>query len=178
MAAAALRPSHFNPISKIKTSSSRAYSIRHPRRTPESISPDLKRLIDLYSQQSPRPLSLSTLLSFSQPLTPESLLQSASYVLEDIPRRLVRRVRALEKLPFIVGTNPFVAKTLDVHRKSFEWLVTHPDINTLEENARFAKELETLVQNHTNDIPTMAKGYVSSTNFSPSLLVLTCSLNP
>lgn len=157
--AVTLKSPHLNPVPKLRAGSSRSYSIRHPRRTPTAISPDLKRLIDLYSQQSPRPLSLSTLLSFSRPLTPESLLQSASYILEDIPRRLVRRVRALEKLPFIVGTNPFVARTLDVHRKSFEWLATHPEINTLEENAKFARELEALVQNHTNDIPTVAKGY-------------------
>ena len=109
---AALKSTHIKPLQKLRISSIRAYSTRHSKRTPEAISPELKRLIDEFSQQSPRPLTLSTLLSFSQPLTPESLLQSASYVLEDIPRRLVRRVRALEKLPFIVGTNPYVSGVL------------------------------------------------------------------
>ncbi|KAI5124028.1 hypothetical protein M0805_003859 [Coniferiporia weirii] len=112
-----------------------------------------------YLSQSPRPLTLSKLLSFGRPLSPDSLLSSASYVLSEIPRRLTRRIRALENLPFIVGTNPYVARTLEAHRRSFEWLATYPEVRTLEENDEFATQLERLVQNHANDIPTLAKGF-------------------
>lgn len=111
--------------------------------------------------QSPRPLTLSRLLSYGRPLSPDSLLTSAAYVLSEIPRRLARRIRALESLPFIVGTNPYVARTLETHRESFEWLATHAPARTLDENAEFTTQLELLVQRHANDIPTLAKGYVS-----------------
>lgn len=130
----------------------------HYKRTPEPASPEAGQLVAKYAQQSPRPLTLSTLLSFGRPLTPASVLSSASYVLSEIPRRLVRRVRSLEKLPFIVGTNPFVAHTLNAYRTSFQWLATYPEVRSLEENADFAAQLEHLVQSHANDIPTMAKG--------------------
>ncbi|KAG6891152.1 hypothetical protein C0992_010140 [Termitomyces sp. T32_za158] len=71
---------------------------------------------------------------------------------------LATRVRSIEALPFIVGTNPYVANTLNAHRDSFRWLATHPPITNIVDNAKFAQQLADLVQNHANDIPTMAKG--------------------
>lgn len=72
---------------------------------------------------------------------------------------MARRVRALEGLPFIVGTNPYVARTLNGHRDSFNVLATYPEVRTLEDNKHFVDELDILVQRHRNDIPTMAKGF-------------------
>jgi 26S proteasome regulatory subunit T1 len=74
---------------------------------------------------------------------------------------MARRVRALEGLPFIVGTNPYVARTLNGHRDSFNVLATYPEVRTLEDNKHFVDELDILVQRHRNDIPTMAKGCVN-----------------
>lgn len=131
-------------------------------RAPKGSSPHVAELLTKYGQQSPRPLTLSTLLSFGRPLTADSVLSSASYALAEIPRRLTRRIRSLENLPFIVGTNPFVARTLQAYRMSFEQLATYSQVTTLRENADFAAQLEHLVQSHANDIPTMAKGYALS----------------
>ncbi|THH03716.1 hypothetical protein EW145_g6061 [Phellinidium pouzarii] len=122
-------------------------------------SPEVVALLANYLYRSPRPLTLSKLLSFGRPLSPDSIMSSASYALSEIPRRLTRRIRALESLPFIVGTNPYVTRTLEAHRKSFEWLATYPAVGSLEENAEFATQLEFLVQSHANDIPTLAKGF-------------------
>jgi 26S proteasome regulatory subunit T1 len=72
---------------------------------------------------------------------------------------LATRVRHLEALPFIVGTNPYVATTLNAYRESFQWLATYPRVTNLEQNEAFTAELEHLVESHANDIPTMAKGY-------------------
>lgn len=80
--------------------------------------------------------------------------------LHEIPRRLATRVRHLEGLPFIVGTNPYVANTLNTYRESFRWLATYPSVTTLEQNKAFVAELEALVESHANDVPTMAKGYL------------------
>jgi 26S proteasome regulatory subunit T1 len=77
-----------------------------------------------------------------------------------VPRLFGRRVRALEDLPFIVGMNPFIAKTLAAHRRAFQLLATYPPIKSLEDNTRFTEQLEALVQDHANDIPIMAKGLV------------------
>src|ERR1700731_60207 len=61
----------------------------------------------------PSPVTLSTLLSFARPLTAESVLQSSFYAQSELPKRLAARLRALEALPFIVGTNPHIAKMLN-----------------------------------------------------------------
>lgn len=123
---------------------------------------EIAPLLDEYAKHPPRPLTLSTLLSFGRPLTPESVLSSVEYVLSEVPRLFGRRVRALEELPFIVGMNPFIARTLAAHRRAFQLLATYPAVKSLEENVQFTERLEALVQRHANDIPIMAKGSVHS----------------
>jgi 26S proteasome regulatory subunit T1 len=73
---------------------------------------------------------------------------------------MAQRVRALEALPFIVGTNPYVARTLKGHRDSFNVLANYPEVCTLEDNKVFVDKLDMLVEGHRNDIPTMAKGCI------------------
>lgn len=132
----------------------------HVRRTPEPPSAQISQLLTSYAAHPPHPLTLNSLVAFGQPLTPESILRSVSFVLSEIPRRLARRARALEALPFIVGTNPYVSKTLNAYRESFQFLANYPLVTTLEENTSFVAELSQLVERHRNDIPTMAKGFV------------------
>lgn len=136
----------------------------YSRRTPQGTSRAVTDLLSNYLSTTPRPLNLSQLLSFQRSLSPDSVLSSVSYALSELPRRLATRVRSLESLPFIVGTNPYVAKTLEAYRESFEWLASHPPVTDLEENKRFVQKLADLVQRHANDIPVMAKGSVHCTH--------------
>ena len=41
------------------------------------------------------------------------------------------------------------------------WFATYPKVKNLEENEAFTSKLENLVEKHTNDVATMAKGYIS-----------------
>lgn len=127
-------------------------------RTPEPAPPEIAHLIATYAQHPPRPLTLGTLLATGRPLTAESVQTSVSYAQAEIPRRLATRIRSLEDLPFIVGTNPYIARILNGFRESFLWSATYPHVKNLEENAAFAMQLEKLVRDHANDIPTVAKG--------------------
>jgi 26S proteasome regulatory subunit T1 len=97
------------------------------------------------------------------------VLRSVAYALPEISRRLARRVRSLESLPFIVGTNPHIHSTLNAYRESFQTLATYPPVNTPDDNVKFTETLASLVQKHANDIPTMAKGCVLI-QFPPSPL--------
>ncbi|KAJ7702474.1 atypical/PDHK/BCKDK protein kinase [Mycena rosella] len=126
---------------------------------------DLTQLLQRYASSPPRPLDLASLLSYGRPVTPTSVLSSVTYALAEIPRRLAMRVRSLESLPFIVGTNPYIANTLNAYRDSFQLLATYPAVTTLEQNKQFAEQLEDLVQRHANDIPTMAKGFLESAKY-------------
>lgn len=127
-------------------------------RTPKPAPPEVAQLLATYAQHPPRPLTLGTFLATGRPLTAESLLTSVSYAQAEIPRRMATRIRSLEALPFIVGTNPYIARILNGFRKSFLWSATYPQVKNLEENAMFTAQLEALVQDHANDLPTMAKG--------------------
>ncbi|OSD02768.1 26S proteasome subunit P45 [Trametes coccinea BRFM310] len=143
-----------------KFSSTQDFEFHAESTTDKALSPtELSRLIEEHAKHPPRPLTLSTLLSFARPLTPESVLKSVGYVFTEIPRRLAMRARSLESLPFIVGMNPFIARTLEAHRRSFQFLIRHPPVTTLEENARFIEQMAEVVQSHANDIPAMAKGF-------------------
>ncbi|PCH38305.1 26S proteasome subunit P45 [Wolfiporia cocos MD-104 SS10] len=126
---------------------------------------ELSRLIEEHAKHPPQPLTLSKLLSLADPATPASVLKSAEYVSTEIPRRLAMRARSLEALPFIVGMNPYIARTLQGHRESFRVLNAHPSVKTLEENKLFTPRLEALVRSHANDIPTMAKGFQECTRY-------------
>ncbi|KAJ7734931.1 atypical/PDHK/BCKDK protein kinase [Mycena maculata] len=137
----------------------------YSRRAPQPTSAELTQILQRYALSPPRPLDLASLLSFGRPVTPTSVLSSVSYALAEIPRRLAMRVRSLEALPFIVGTNPYVANTLNAYRDSLQLLATYPAVSTLEENKRFTEQLEDLVQRHANDIPTMAKGFLESSKY-------------
>ncbi|KAI9456219.1 hypothetical protein BJY52DRAFT_1204797 [Lactarius psammicola] len=130
--------------------------------------PEIAHLITTYAQHPPRPLTLGTLLATGRPLTAESVQTSVSYAQAEIPRRIATRIRSLEGLPFIVGTNPYIARTLNGFRQSFLWSATYPHVKNLEENAAFATQLEKLVRDHANDIPTMAKGFQECAKYMSS----------
>ncbi|CAL1703903.1 unnamed protein product [Somion occarium] len=129
---------------------------------------EIAPLLAEFVSHPPMPLNLSTLLSLGRPPTPESLLQSVNYVLSEVPRLFGLRVRNLEALPFIVGMNPFIARMLAGHRRSFYLLAKHPPVTSVEENAQFTRQLEALVQSHVNDIPVMAKGFQECSRYLSS----------
>lgn len=119
---------------------------------------NVEHLVEDYLTRPSQRLRLSTLASFGQPVTEQSILNSVDFVLSEIPRRLATRVRSMESLPFIVGMNPFMSRILDVHTSSFYRIATYPKVTTMKQNDKFTAELEGLVNSHADDIPQMAKG--------------------
>lgn len=77
-----------------------------------------------------------------------------------------------------MGTNPYIARTLEDFRSSFQWLATYPEVKTLEENEEFARQLERLVERHKDDIPRMARGWVFLFLLTPFKNELSCSSIP
>ena len=148
------------PTMKLRLSALPTLQVRHyqAHKVPPPVSPEVATWLSSFAANTPAPISLAQLLSFGRPLTPASVLDSVRYALREIPRRLATRVRHLEALPFIVGTNPYVAGVLAAYRESFMYLARYPPVHTLQENDAFARELEGIVRRHANDIPTMAKG--------------------
>jgi 26S proteasome regulatory subunit T1 len=130
----------------------------HLSRTPEPLVSGLADLLQRYEALEPQPIALSTLLSYGSPVTPSSVLASASYTRSEVPRRLARGVRNLDKLPYICGTNPHIARIHKLYLSSFHALVTAGEIANTEENEAFSAQLARYVDLHANDIPVLSKG--------------------
>ena len=101
------------------------------------------------------------------PLNTASLLSSANFSLSLIPIRLAHRIQALRNLPFIVVSNPHIAKIYNNYMHSLSTLLPYSNrsIQTLEEEIQFTEVMADLVQTHSNTIPTMARGLLESRRY-------------
>ena len=144
-----------------------------PRAHPHSSSASSARCAHARVRRSRRaqadgPVTLADLTRFGQaPLSPERILDLAEYTRIELPHRLARRVRAHSALPYIVNTNPHLAKIHNLYRTSFDKIVSMPPIKSVEDNRRFTDELYNLVSMHSDNIPTLAQGFKESRRFMP-----------
>lgn len=72
---------------------------------------------------------------------------------------MARRVRAIERLPFIVGVNPFIRNVYDLYKDSFHTLIKMPEPLDEEQQQEFTNVLAELTESHQSVIPNLAKGF-------------------
>lgn len=84
-----------------------------------------------------------------------------------LPIRLAHRIQALRNLPYIVVSNPNIARIYRNYLHSLSILLPYwqaagegRPIATLEDEIRFTKTLAELVATHTDTIPILAKGFL------------------
>ena len=129
-------------------------------RAPQAPSPEWARLLERFAQIEPRPIHLPTLLSYGSPVSLSSVVTSAEYTQGEIACRLARIAQKFDKLPFICGVNPYIAKVHTLYRASFGELASVPTVKNEAENTDFSEHLQRHVNLHVHDIPTLSKGYV------------------
>ncbi|KAF9136562.1 hypothetical protein BGX30_011071 [Mortierella sp. GBA39] len=89
----------------------------------------------------------------------EASLQMARYARKELPVRLARRVKSIQNLPFIIGTNPYIKRVYRLYYDSFQALTAfQEDIRDKEGLDRFAEVLRGLVESHTDVIPMLSQG--------------------
>lgn len=134
-------------------------------------------LLSTYLATPPTSLTLSSLLHLGgSPGIPPSepqLLHSARFTARELPIRLARRVDQYRSLPFIVGSNPYIAKIAKLYASSFDSLASLGAIKTLEDNERFVARLEQMVQSHAENVPTLARGFLECKKYMPSAAIST-----
>ncbi|KAI9473618.1 MAG: branched-chain alpha-ketoacid dehydrogenase [Benjaminiella poitrasii] len=118
----------------------------------------LNKILDNYCSQSPTPLTLRQLLFYERHCNTERLLKSANYVRTELPIRLAHRIREFQKLPYILGTNPYIESVYDLYWQAFERIRKVPEITTREENEAFCAVLEQSLDAHLVVIPRLARG--------------------
>ena len=96
------------------------------------------------------------------PLAASALFSSANFTLSLLPNRLAHRIQALRNLPFIVVSNPHIAKIYNNYLHSLSTLLPYTSrlISTLEDENNFTEVMADLVQTHANTIPALARGFL------------------
>ena len=120
-----------------------------------------------YAKRDIRKVTLLYLLEMGEK---KDVLSCARLVHQELPIRLARRLmgsfllfisssKALQKLPFIVGVNPYIKQIYDLYQSSFETIIRLPEPVTQESQALLADKLAELTQNHQNVLPELAQGF-------------------
>ncbi|KAG0093736.1 26S proteasome regulatory subunit 7 [Podila epicladia] len=127
-----------------------------------------------YASQDVQTVTLKTLLGFgrttddqdaitthNQPYDLEMNLEVARYARKELPVRLARRVKSIQRLPFIVGTNPYIKRVYKLYYDSFQAITSCGDeIRSKEDLDRFAAVLQGLVESHADVIPMLSQGFL------------------
>ncbi|KAF9277702.1 hypothetical protein BGZ68_009067 [Mortierella alpina] len=131
-----------------------------------------------YANQEIKTVTLKTLLGLGrsgslasdstdgkkQPSTREDLdinLDVARYARKELPVRLARLIKATQKLPFIVGTNPYIKRVYKLYYDSFQSITATPEeIRDKGDLDRFAAMLQGLVETHADVIPMLSQGFL------------------
>jgi pyruvate dehydrogenase kinase 2/3/4 len=72
--------------------------------------------------------------------------------------RLAHRIRDMQTLPYVVVTNPHMSHVYELYYKAFETLRRVPEIKTVEDNDRYCKVIDQVLQEHLTVIPRLAMG--------------------
>lgn len=103
-------------------------------------------------------MSLRQLFFFGRTLTESRLLSSANYVRLELPTRLAHRLRDMQRLPYVVVTNPHISLVYELYYKSFESFRRVPTVRTPEDNDKFCKIIGDSLREHLAVIPNLVTG--------------------
>ncbi|KAL4075837.1 branched-chain alpha-ketoacid dehydrogenase kinase [Scleroderma yunnanense] len=116
------------------------------------------RQLDLYASKQAHRLTLRQLVFFGRHMNEERLIKSANYVRTELPVRIAHRIRDLQSLPYVVVTQPEVAKVYELYWSAFDKFRLFPQITNLSENQTFCDFLENILDEHAPVIPSLALG--------------------
>jgi signal transduction histidine kinase len=113
-------------------------------------------------------LTLADLVKHGRPpLSADALFRSANFTLSILPSRLAQRIQALRNLPYIVATNPHVAKIHANYLHSLSTLLpwAEKEIRDLESEQAFSEVMGDLVETHADTIPVLARGLLEARRY-------------
>lgn len=82
-----------------------------------------------------------------------------------MPVRLAHRIRMFQQLPFVVGTNPNIARVYDLYWKAFEAFRNYRELTSMDENANFCRFLKDMLNEHNKVIPLLVLGVHESQKY-------------
>ncbi|KAK8035036.1 hypothetical protein PG993_010031 [Apiospora rasikravindrae] len=125
------------------------------------------QVLDDWVAKEARPISLRQLMVFGRSLTESRLLSSANYVRTELPTRIAHRLRDMQRLPYVVVTNPHISDVYDLYYTAFDMFRRVKEIKTLDENDRFCQEIARMLRAHLTVIPKLAMGILECRGLMP-----------
>ncbi|KAJ2759555.1 [Pyruvate dehydrogenase (acetyl-transferring)] kinase 2, mitochondrial, partial [Coemansia sp. BCRC 34490] len=116
------------------------------------------RILDRYTAQEPKKVTLRQLVLFGRQLTADKLVASANYVRSELPVRLAHRISDFQFLPYIAGTNPHLRTVYDLYWRAFDEFRKFPAVKTLDDNRRFCDNMKKNLLEHSQVIPQLGMG--------------------
>ncbi|KAI1414295.1 alpha-ketoacid dehydrogenase kinase [Hypoxylon sp. FL1857] len=126
------------------------------------------QVLDEWVAKEARPISLRQLMVFGRSLTEARLISSANYVRTELPTRIAHRIRDMQRLPYVVVTNPHISDVYELYYNAFDTFRRVKEIKTLEDNDRFCKEISKMLRAHLTVIPKLAMGILECSGLMPA----------
>jgi len=126
------------------------------------------QVLDEWVAKEARPISLRQLMVFGRSLSESRLLSSANYVRTELPTRIAHRLRDMQRLPYVVVTNPHVSDVYELYYSAFDTLRRTREIKTLEDNEKFCEQLGQLLRGHLSVIPKLTMGMLECSGLMPA----------
>ena len=148
-------------------SSARALSTRGvasaspPSRSPALAEKFSKALVDDIYRSSFRNqtgVSLKYMMDFGAQPIHRQLMVSAQFLHKELPVRLAHRVAELENLPLGLSSKAQVRAVRDWYAESYDELKSFPNIESMEDEAKFTRMIEGVMNKHANVVPMIARG--------------------
>ncbi|CAN6629603.1 [Pyruvate dehydrogenase (acetyl-transferring)] kinase 2, mitochondrial [Trichomonascus vanleenenianus] len=113
-------------------------------------------------RREPRPVSLRQLAFFGRKLNEEKLVASANFVRVELPVRIAHRIRDMQILPYAVVSNSHLCDVYEKYYAAFDKFRKFPKIHSLEDNERFCRLLDELLNEHLSVIPNLVMGVIEN----------------
>jgi pyruvate dehydrogenase kinase 2/3/4 len=123
--------------------------------------------LDDWVERPIRPISLRQLFFFGRTLTEQRLISSANYVRTELPTRLAHRLHEMQKLPYVVVTNPHLSLVYELYCKAFESFRKVPEIKTVSQNDDYCKVISENLKEHLAVIPNLVMGVLECQDLVP-----------
>ena len=132
-----------------------------PSRSPALAEKFSKALVDDIYRSSFRNqtgVSLKYMMDFGAQPIHRQLMVSAQFLHKELPVRLAHRVAELENLPLGLSSKEQVRAVRDWYAESYDELRSFPNIESMEDEARFTRMIEGVMNKHANVVPMIARG--------------------
>ncbi|KAK7750642.1 putative protein kinase [Diatrype stigma] len=105
---------------------------------------------------------------FGRSLTEARLISSANYVRTELPTRIAHRLRDMQRLPWVVVSNPHIHDVYELYYDAFDLFRRVREIRTLDDNDRFCAQLAQMLRAHLTVIPKLTMGMLECSGLMPA----------